>query len=136
MTDVMAGMSRARTTMFRRIPLVAVLAVTAAFTLGPDVVGPSNVWDFFAHASAYAALTVSAIIWPGRSGASVGRDIARTVLVVAFGAAMELAQRLVGRDAQIGDVGANAIGAGVGFILMLAARAYLSARRERRGVDR
>ena len=135
MTDVTAGMSRARTTMLRRIPLVAVLAVTAAFTLGPDVVGPSNVWDFFAHASAYAALTVSAIIWPG-GGASVRRDFTRTVLVVAFGAAMELAQRLVGRDAQIGDVGANAIGAGVGFILTLAARAYLSARRGHRSVDR
>ena len=108
-----------------RLPLPCVVAVTVLFTLGPDVVGPSNIRDFLAHASAYAAITVVALVWPSRKGGSFWVDLARAVVIVLFGATMELAQRLVGRDAQIGDVGANAIGVLAGLVVVRVARALL-----------
>ena len=106
-----------------RLPLPCVVAITVAFTLGPDVVGPSNTLDFFAHASAYAALTVAALVWPSRRSGAWWLDLSRALVIVAFGAGMELAQRLVGRDAQIGDVGANAIGVLAGLIVVRVGRA-------------
>ena len=106
-----------------RLPLPFVVGITIAFTLGPDVVGPSNILDFFAHASAYAALTVAGLVWPSRRAGAWWVDLARALVIVAFGAGMELAQHLVGRDAQIGDVGANALGALAGLIVVRVGRA-------------
>ncbi|HEV2685165.1 MAG TPA: hypothetical protein VGW79_00855 [Actinomycetota bacterium] len=108
-----------------RLPLPCVVAITIVFTMGPDVVGRSNFLDFLAHASAYAAITVAALVWPTRQGGTFAVDFARGVAIVVFGAALEQAQRLVGRDAQIGDVGANAIGVLGGLILVRIGRAFL-----------
>lgn len=112
----------------RRLPLFGVVVVTVIFTLGPDVVGPSNLLDAFAHAGAYAALTVAALIWPSRRPLTPLTAFARAIVVLAFGVAMEEAQRLVGRDAQIGDVGANALGTLAGLIIAWLGRAALRRR--------
>jgi VanZ family protein len=90
------------------------------------VVGSSNLLDAFAHAGAYAALTVAALVWPTRRPTLL-TFFARAVVVLAFGVALEEAQRLVGRDAQIGDVGANALGVLAGLVIALLGRAAFRA---------
>lgn len=76
----------------------------------PDI----HTWDKLNHALAYVALA----FWFG--SVVVRRDYFWLGLtVVAFGGAIELLQAHVGRDAEWGDLLADAIGTSVGLLLAL-----------------
>jgi VanZ family protein len=97
------------------------VAVVLSLSLGPPPPLPSfSNADKVGHALAYAAVTVSALlaaVWrPGRSRHAV-RPGAPAVLLacVALGAAVEVAQAFVGRDASVFDLAADAVGTLAGF---------------------
>jgi VanZ family protein len=83
-------------------------------SLGPDVNPSSSILDYLGHAVAYAVLMIVLLLalyrrrrppWPSL--------IALSGALVAFGAAMELAQAAVHRDATVGDGFADALGVGL-----------------------
>ncbi len=82
------------------------------FPLGPDKI---------CHGLAYAVLGALAVraLWPARSrGALIGAGL---LGAIAYGALLEGWQHLVGRDAEVGDVIADAVGAAIGGLVAVAA---------------
>jgi VanZ family protein len=101
---------------------VAVFGAILALSLGPDLLsGRSHLVEESAHAVAYAALTLVILIawslWERRFAVPVAILLSAGVILVGIG--VEVAQYLLGRDAEWADVRANALGAGVAFGLWL-----------------
>lgn len=92
--------------------------------------------DKIGHALAYAVLGALAVraAWRPRNRALL--VIASLVAVVAYGTLLEGWQHLIGHDAELGDVIADAIGAAIGGCVIVAAyghRARNGSERERSG---
>jgi VanZ family protein len=92
-----------------------------------------------AHASAYVVVTLSLLFAVSRRGA-IGRTAFAGCIVtaIAIGIALEFAQSLVGRDAQLVDVTSDAVGAliaGVAWLAVGRLHARLVRIRPRTGVD-
>jgi len=92
--------------------LVAVLALTPTPPRQMDLG-----WDKLNHAMAFAALAVCAVFgWPNSRAAR----LAVLLALLVYGGAIELLQRLVpNRSGEWADLGADAIGIGIGAWLAL-----------------
>jgi len=83
-------------------------------SLDPDVNPASPLMDYLAHAAAYALLAIVLFGARDRRGRRLQPSMSVLAMaVVAFGAAMEVAQAAVGRDATVADVFADTLGVGV-----------------------
>jgi VanZ family protein len=103
---------------YRRLWLglgLALAAVILLLSLLPNKDLPDiHLWDKAKHTLAYVALA----FWFG--SVVVRRDYLWLALVlIAFGGAIELLQAQVGRDAEWGDLLADAVGTTVGLLLAL-----------------
>ena len=137
----MNALARIGSTLLRPWPsLLAWLAVvfivsTVPHPKGPEVdlpLGP----DKIGHALAYAVLGALAVraVWRPRNRALL--VAASLVGTVAYGTLLEGWQHLIGHDAELGDVVADAIGAAIGGLVIVAAyrhRARNRSERERSG---
>ena len=97
-----------------RLVAVAILAVLLTLMIGPfgGVEAGTMIWDKAAHFVAFGLF-----LW---SFGVLFRRLPRTwaaALVIALGAAVEVIQGFVGRDASWGDLLADALGVGVALLL-------------------
>ncbi|MFJ6025642.1 VanZ family protein [Brevundimonas sp. NPDC092305] len=97
-----------------RLVAVAVLAVLLTLMIGPfgGVEAATNIWDKAAHFVAFGLF-----LW---SFGVLFRRLPRlwaAILVIALGAAVEIVQGMVGRDASWGDLLADALGVAVALLL-------------------
>lgn len=92
----------------------------------PDAVGGA---DKLAHLAAYAALGVLAGLSFGRRLTGIRAAATVVFALVAYGAFVEGAQRLTGREFAVADMVANAAGAAVGVSLAFLARRAFNHRR-------
>ncbi len=90
----------------------------------PDSGGFPPGFDKWVHAGFYFVLAILVAGAVGRGGArsAVTAAAAALVLSTSFGTLIEVIQDQVGRDAQIGDVGADLLGAAAGLVVWLSAR--------------
>jgi VanZ family protein len=98
---------------------------------GPEVDLPLGL-DKIGHALAYAvlgALAVRAVWRPRDRFLLVAAGLAATV---AYGALLEGWQHLIGRDAELGDVIADAVGAAIGGCAVVTAHLYRVRKRSER----
>jgi hypothetical protein len=97
-----------------RFVAVAILAVLLTLMIGPfgGVEATTNVWDKAAHFVAFGLFLWSFGVLFRRL-----RRLWAAVLVIALGAAVEVVQGMVGRDASWGDLLADALE--VAFALLL-----------------
>lgn len=97
-----------------RLVAVAILAVLLTLMIGPfgGVEAATNVWDKAAHFIAFGLF-----LW---SFGVLFRRLPRLLaaaLVIALGAAVEIVQGMVGRDASWGDLIADALGVAAALLL-------------------
>lgn len=97
-----------------RVTAIAILAVLLTLMIGPfgGVEAGANIWDKAAHFVAFGLF-----LW---SFGVLFRRLPRLLaaaLVIALGAAVEVVQGFVGRDASWGDLLADALG--IAFALLL-----------------
>ena len=97
-----------------RLTAVAILAICLILMLGPfgGVEAATNIWDKAAH-----FVTFGLFLW---SFGVLFRRLPRlwcAILTVALGAAVEVVQGLVGRDASWGDLLADSLGVAVALLL-------------------
>jgi len=117
--------SRRRSALVEAAFWIAAFATVVAmfvYSLGPapSILHAFPVADKVFHASAYGAITLTwllAAVWrPGRGGGVIAGDGLPVVLAAIFlGSAVEIAQHLVQRDAELLDAVADAVGALLGF---------------------
>ncbi|HEY3695505.1 VanZ family protein [Phenylobacterium sp.] len=119
----------------RHAPTVArVLLLLAGGVCAVGMVGPFQgveeafvPWDKAAHFIAFYGLTILMFAaFPKR------RRLDLTTIAVLAGCGIELAQRLTGRDAELGDVAADALGALAVMAPVWVGRLRSDSRRERR----
>jgi VanZ family protein len=108
-----------------------ILISVVLLSLGPDPDVTSGLWQTVGHAVGYALLTVSLLLaaaWsPGRRHHPVGNRAAPIVAAtIGLGVLIEVAQLLMGRDADPLDVVANATGVLVAFGAWLLLRRRLA----------
>lgn len=104
-----------------RLTAVAILAVLLTLMIGPfgSVEAATNVWDKAAHFVAFGLF-----LW---SFGVLFRRLPRlwaAALTIALGAAVEIVQGLVGRDASWGDLLADALGVAVALLLWVIWRRF------------
>ena len=108
-----------------------ILITVVLLSLGPDPDVTSGLWQTVGHAVGYALLTVSLLLaaaWgPGRGHHPVRNRAAPIVAAtIGLGVLIEVAQLLMGRDADPLDVMANATGVLVAFGAWLLLRRRLA----------
>jgi VanZ family protein len=101
--------------------VVLALAIVA-FSLGPAPEDPSIVIsDKLIHGLAYFSQTLSVLLaWvgrPGRFAQPFQVAVSTTLVIVAGGLFIELAQSLVSRETEVFDALANATGAALGLLV-------------------
>jgi VanZ family protein len=89
-------------------------------------ISASHISDKLLHFTAYLGIAVVPALMYGTRVGSLAATLA-----TALGVALEVVQRWVGRDFEVGDMAANAAGAFVGLALGLAIRAAVSGKRVR-----
>jgi VanZ family protein len=114
--------------------LARLLLALAALVCAVGMVGPFQgaetalvPWDKAAHFIAFYGLTILMFAaFPGR------RRLDLTMIAVLAGCGIELAQQLTGRDAELGDIAADALGAFAVMAPIWMERLRVDSRRERR----
>ena len=99
---------------------VALALAIVGFSLGPPPEDPATS-DKLIHGFAYFAQTLAVLMaWVGRPGRFTQpfqKAVSMTLVIVAGGLFIELAQSLVSRQTEALDALANTLGAGLGLVL-------------------
>ena len=99
----------------RSLFLVTLAAVTY-FSLAPAPVAGPGRWDKAAHLVAYGVLGFLMVLAMPPRWKGLQRTLVAVVAVVAYGIALEFVQRVTGRQFEVADMVADAIGAGLGAV--------------------
>ena len=103
--------------MAARVLVVVTFVAVTVLSLIPSLPAGPEGSDKFRHFLAYAVLSCLAVFSIRYPRGLVYRAIVVIVAASAYGVVMEFAQRLVGRNFDVGDMVANATGAIIGGVL-------------------
>ena len=99
-----------------RVLLVVAAVGITVLSLQPDQGRGPGEWDKLAHALAYAVLAFMLVLAVPSGPVTVGRVLLLVSLAALYGVVIELVQRYVGRQMDVADMVANAIGAAIGGV--------------------
>jgi len=109
-----------------RVLLVIALAAITLLSLSPSAPSAPGGNDKLAHLLAYAAIAFLLVLSARRSPNRVTRLLFSLTATTLYGVAIEFVQQFTGREFDVMDMAANAIGALIGTLLGLVARRIVS----------
>ena len=108
-----------------RVALLIALAGVTFLSLGPRIPGGPEGSDKLGHLVAYFVLAFLMVLSIWRSPSRLARVVLVALSAVAYGMVMEALQHVVGRQFELMDMVANAVGAVSGTAVGVAARRWI-----------
>ena len=108
-----------------RLILAVVVVMITVLSLRPDGPQTAGEMDKLAHAGAYLAVALLLVLSIRPRPFTAGRLILIIAAAAGYGLLIELVQREVGREFELADMIANAIGATVGAMAGLGVRRFV-----------
>ena len=117
-----------------RVGLAITLVGITVLSLAPGVQTGAEGADKFWHLAAYLVLSFLLVLSVRRPPTRIARIVTLVIVAAGYGLIMEIIQRYVGRQFDLGDLAANAAGAVIGTIGGAAVRRWVT-RRDRAWYD-
>jgi len=109
-----------------RILLAITLISITLLSLSPSAPSTPGGQDKVAHLLAYAALAFLLVLSTRRSPNRVARVLSYLAVTICYGIVVEIVQQFTGRELDVADMAANALGAVIGTLVGLATRRIIS----------